>query len=225
MLSPSDRWKSTYPGAHIGVLAMRDVTNPQGRTQLDERREALEAVLRSREGGQNRNELRSHPVLQAYAAYYKRFGKTYHVQLQLESIVFKGKGIPRMGGLVEAMFMAELENLLLTAGHDLDAVAGPLSVEVATGSESYVMLSGEQRSLKPGDMFIRDEQGVLSSVIYGPDSRTRITPATRRVLFTVYAPPGVATEKVRDHLGDLEENVLAFAPRAQVEVDEVIAAG
>jgi hypothetical protein len=28
------------------------------------------------------------------------------------------------------MFMAELENLILTAGHDLDAVARPLQVDV-----------------------------------------------------------------------------------------------
>ena len=63
-------------------------------------------------------------MIQAYAAYYERFNKTYHVQLQLESVALKGKSIPRVSALVEAMFMAELENLLLTAGHDLDVVQG-----------------------------------------------------------------------------------------------------
>ena len=37
-------------------------------------------------------------ILQAYAAYYKQFKKTYHVQLQVESIVLKGKGLPNVRG-------------------------------------------------------------------------------------------------------------------------------
>ena len=89
------------------------------------RRNRLESQLRERFAGQTRGDLDQLPVLQAYAAYYKRFKKTYHVQLQLESIAFKGKPIPSVAALVEAMFMAEVKNMLLTAGHDLDALQLP----------------------------------------------------------------------------------------------------
>ena len=44
--------------------------------------------------------------------------------------------------------------------------------------------------MKPGDMMICDARGIISSIVYGPDQRTRITPKTTRVLFTVYARPG-----------------------------------
>ena len=44
--------------------------------------------------------------------------------------------------------------------------------------------------MQPGDMYIRDHVGVVSSVLYGPDDRTRIVPGTRRVVFCVYAPAG-----------------------------------
>jgi hypothetical protein len=74
-------------------------------------------------------------------------------------------------------------------------------------------------------MFIHDEVGVLSSIIYGPDQRTRIIPATTRVLFTVYAPAGIPEEKVRDHLGELKEFVLAVSPAAEVDHAEVAEAG
>jgi len=40
-------------------------------------------------------------------------------------------------------------------------------------------------------MFIADGQGVISSIVYGPDRRTRITLATRNAVFTVYAPAGI----------------------------------
>ena len=165
--------------------------------------------------------MKSLPVLEAYNAYYRQFKKTYHVQLQLESVVFKGKSIPSVAALVEAIFVAELKNLLLTAGHDLAAAQKPVRVDVAEGSERYIRLNGQEQQLKPGDMMIADAEGVISSVLYGPDQRTRITAGTKQVLFTVYAPPGIGEEAVRAHLEDIRDNVLLVAPQAQVETLKV----
>jgi len=118
------------------------------------------------------------------------------------------------------MFMAELKNLLLTAGHDLEALQMPVKIDVAEGSERYIRLNGQEQKLKPGDMMIADAQGVMSSVLYGPDRRTRITSETRQVIFTVYAPPGIGKQAVCDHLHDIRANVLLFAPNANVELLE-----
>ena len=225
MMIVTDAWKQTYPGAAVGLLAMRDAANPEGHAALDERKAMLEAELRTRFAGYDRVTLRELPVLQAYHAYYKRFEKTYHVQLQLESVVFKGKSIPRVAALVECMFMAELKNQLLTAGHDTDQVDLPVRLDVADGSQRYTMYNGQDQALKPGDMFIADRQGVISSVIYGPDQRTRIRLETRRALFTVYAPPGIGETAVWEHLRDMEANVRLVASEAKVEAMEVITAG
>jgi len=114
--------------------------------------------------------------------------------------------------------MAEMQDLLLTAGHDLDKLQLPLTLDVASGTEAYTLLRGEEQTLKPGDMLIRDQSGVISSIIYGPDQRTQITPDTRNVIFTVYAPPGIGEAGVIDHLEHIKENVFVFAPQAQVEL-------
>ena len=225
MLVASERWEATYPGAFVASLAMSPVTNPESSVQLDVLKEALEAHLRSIFALLNRSQLRSHPLIQPYTAYYKRYDKTYHVQHQLESVIFKGRPISRVAALIQAMFMAELKNMLLTAGHDLQAVRGELDLDVASGTETYVTLSGQRQTLKPNDMFIHDEEGILSSVIYGPDYRSRITSATTRVLFTVYAPVGLGEERVRGHLGDLIGYVLAVSPGAHVEDMQVVNAG
>jgi DNA/RNA-binding domain of Phe-tRNA-synthetase-like protein len=211
-----------YPGAAVGVLAMRDAANPERHPALDARKAELESQLRAR--FRDRAELKALEPIRAYTAYYKRFKKTYHVLLQLESVVLKGKPIPRVAALVEAMFVAELKNLLLTAGHDLDAVQEPVRLDVSDGSEHYVRLNGQEQVLKAGDMMIADAQSVISSVLYGPDRRTRIAPHTRRVLFTVYAPPGIGERAVHEHLHDIEANVVLIAPGAEVEVMEVIGA-
>jgi DNA/RNA-binding domain of Phe-tRNA-synthetase-like protein len=214
-LITTSAWKAAYPGASIGILAMRDVANPAHHGALEERKAALEEELRARFAGYDRAAVKALPVLRAYAAYYRRFKKTYHVQLQLESVALKGKSIPSVAALVEAMFMAELKNQLLTAGHDLDTVETPVWVDVADGRETYIRLNGQEQQLKAGDMLIADQAGILSSVIYGPDRRTQIRPETTHVLFTVYAPPGIDEQIVYQHLRDIRATVLLVAPQAQ----------
>lgn len=216
MLELSESWQATYPGAAIGLLAISEVINPEGHPLLERRRAEVEAQLRSRYAGLERSGLKALPVLKAYAAYYGRFGKTYHLQLQLESVVLKNRPVSKAAALVQAMFMAELDSLLLTAGHDLAALRGKLSAEVASGEETYTLLGGQQQKLKAGDMCIRDQEGILSSVLYGPDLRTRLTPQTTGVLYTVYVPAGVQRPAVMEHLARLEADVLLVAPGAQL---------
>jgi DNA/RNA-binding domain of Phe-tRNA-synthetase-like protein len=225
MFVVSEAFKNAYPTALAGVLAMRGVVNPDSSPALDSRKEDLERDLRARFAGQEAAALKSLPAIQAYNAFYKRFNKTYHVQLQLESVALKGKSIPRVAALVEAMFVAELKNLLLTAGHDLDVVQSPVTLDVADGSQLFTMLNGREQLLKAGDMMISDGQGIISSVLYGPDQRTRIVPATRRVLFTVYAPAGIEEPALRRHLQDIQANVRLVAPDAETELLEVYGAG
>lgn len=200
---------------------MRGVANPERNAALEKRKEALEAKLRAQFEGQSRDEIKAHPIIAAYNAYYKQFRKTYHVQHQLESVALKGRSMPRTAALVEAMFMAELENLLLTAGHDLDVVAPPITIDIAAGSETYVGINDQRQTLKANDMFIADSVGVISSILYGPDRRTMIRPETESVVFTVYAVKDVPTALLAQHLTTLQENVRVIAPQAEVELSEV----
>jgi DNA/RNA-binding domain of Phe-tRNA-synthetase-like protein len=159
-------------------------------------------------------------VLQAYRRYYKAFGQNYHVQMQLESLL-KGKPLAAGAALVEAMFAAEVRNMLLTAGHDLAALQLPVMVDVARGGEEYEVFAGKIRALKQGDMYMRDGRGIISSVVYGPDRRTMMTAATTDVLFAVYAPAGIGGSAVRAHLNEIAANVRLVTPEAAVEAEEV----
>ena len=214
-------WKSAFPDAHAGVLVMREVCNPASHADLEHTKETLMGDLRLRYGGLNRSLLQALPTLQVYAAYYKRFKKTYHVQLQLESILFKGKSIPGVAALVEAMFMAEIKNMLLTAGHDLDTLQLPIRLDVTRGNEVYTRLNGQPQQVKPGDMIISDGQGIMSNIIYGPDQRTQIQSGTRNVAYTTYAPAGIADASITRHLQDIEGYVRMFSPQAQTELLQV----
>jgi DNA/RNA-binding domain of Phe-tRNA-synthetase-like protein len=221
----SPEWEKAYPGAAVGVLALRDVVNPPTHPDLDSGRRMLEAELRQRYAGWDRAAFKTLPSMQAYTDYYRRFDKTYHVLLQLESVVIKGRPIAGPTAAVTAMFMAEIQNLLLTAGHDLDAVREPIGLGISDGRERYVRINGDEQELKEGDMRITDRDGVLSSIVYGPDRRTRITASTRSVLYTVYAPPGIGEAEVGAHLEDLERFVHLFAPQARTVAAQVVRGG
>jgi DNA/RNA-binding domain of Phe-tRNA-synthetase-like protein len=224
MFEVSDRWRKTFPGAHVGVLALNGVANPQSHPALEARKAALVERLRTRFAGQDRRAIDQLPAIQAYNAYLRPFKKSYHVQLQLESVALKGKPIPSVAALVECMFMAELEDHLLTAGHDRDTLALPLRLDAADGSETYTLMRDAPQQLKAGDMFIADGAGIISSIVYGPDRRTRIGPATRNAVFTVYAPAGIGAAAVEAHLATIRGHVEAVAPGAAVAFSEVYAA-
>jgi len=224
LVTLTERWQEAYPGAALGILALNEAANPGYDERFHQTKLAIEAQLRARFAGQDRAAIKALPTIQAYNAYYKKFSKSYHVQLQLESVAFKAKSIPDVACLVEAMFVAELKNWLLTAGHDLDRLVPPLRMDVAAGEEPFASLRGETLHLKAGDMYIADGDGIISTILYGPDERTQIRPETRRALYTVYAPPGVSADLVRLHLEDIRDNVLIFAPQAKTEQLEVYSA-
>lgn len=208
-------------GCLIGFLVMTGIDNLNSGEALEEVRRKLEKELGEEYGRMPRQELkRIHPMA-VYVSYYKKFGYTYHVLSQLESVAH-GKRIPNVSALVEAMFMAELKNMLLTAGHDLEKIKQPLRVNVATGSESYLGINGKSITTTPGDIMIRDGESVISSILKGPDSRTRISAATRQVLFTIYAPEGIPEEMVLRHMNDIEAYVRVFSSSAETQVKRVL---
>jgi DNA/RNA-binding domain of Phe-tRNA-synthetase-like protein len=224
LLTAADRWRLAWPGATVGALLMSGLRNPENDPALAAALDLTAADLRDRHAGATRADLLARSDLGAYAAYYRRFDKTYHVLLQLESVVFKGKPLQARGALVGAMFRAELQDGLLTAGHDADLVSGELTVDVVEAGDVYVGMGGREISAAPGDMCIRDGAGIVSSIVYGPDDRTRLGVATSRAVFTTYAPAGVSDGMVRHHLDSIAETVRIFAPEASIDALEIVSA-
>ena len=117
--------------------------------------------------------------------------------------------------------MAEIKDMLLTSGHDLDVLQLPIWLDVTKGDETYILMRGQPQQVKPGDMLISDGKGIISNIIYGPDQRSQIQPSTRNVLYTTYAPAGIPAQAVMEHLQHIREYVRLFAPYVQTEMLQV----
>jgi DNA/RNA-binding domain of Phe-tRNA-synthetase-like protein len=111
--------------------------------------------------------------------------------------------------------------MLLTAGHDLDSLQLPVRLDGTRGDETYLLMRGQPQQVKPGDMIISDALGILSNIIYGPDQRTQIQPATRNVLYTTYAPAGIPVDSITRHLQDIAGYVRIFSPQAKTDLLQV----
>jgi len=138
---------------------MRGVRNPEQSAALEAAKRRLEEDLRAAATASRHGGLSADRVLRAYVDYYRARGKTYQVKAQRDSVALKGKPIPRRAALVEAMFMAELANLILTAGHDLDAMTPPLRADVTADGDRYILLNGAEAVLERGDMMMPTESG------------------------------------------------------------------
>jgi DNA/RNA-binding domain of Phe-tRNA-synthetase-like protein len=200
------------------------VTNPERSPALDARLGEIEEALRERYQGFDRAMLRASEPFAAYERYYKRFGQTYHVQHQVESVALKGKPIPRRAALVEAAFAEELENGILTAMHDARAIGSVIVTDAAAGGETVELYNGKTVELDAGDMYMRDEIGILTSVVRGPAAYGLVTPETAQVAVCVYAPDDVGAENVTRHLEAIASNMVLVSPGAVVDLFEVISA-
>ena len=223
-ITATDAWHQAHPGGTIGLLELSSIDNSQPVPALEAQKRAIETALRAQYGDFTRPDFLEIPVLRAYKDYYRRFGKTYHVQLQLESIALKGKSLPAVSPLVDANFGAEMETFILAAGHDVAQLEGPVVMDVSGEADHMVQMNGREKALPPGDMIMRDAAGVCCSIIYGQDNRSPITPATSHVLYVAYGPAGVPRAAVEHHLQRIHAHIELFAPQATVEQHNLISA-
>jgi DNA/RNA-binding domain of Phe-tRNA-synthetase-like protein len=223
-ITTTPEWLQAHPGAAIGLLELSGGRNQDPGERLQARKHAVEISLRQRYQGFTRADFLALPVMAAYQHYYKRFQKTYHVLLQVESLVLKGRPLPDVLPLVDANFIAEVGSLVLTAGHDAARLRGPILLDVSREEDAMTQMDGTSRTIRAGDMVMRDSAGICCSIIYGQDDRSPISAETSHVLYVAYAPAGVPVETVESQLQGIEDNIRLFSPDAVVEQSVILSA-
>ena len=220
----TDPFRDAHPGGIIGLLEISGVDNTCPMPELENTKRAIEGRLRETYAGFSRDDFLALPVMDAYHRYYRKFGYTYHVLLQLESVVKKGKSLPSVSPLVDANFAAELDTLILTAGHDVSRLLSPVVMDVAREGDAIIQMNGTQKDIPAGDMLMRDANGVACTILRGQDNRSPIVKHTTHVLYVAYAPDGLTSEQVRAQLDTVEGYIRLIAPECRVEQSELICA-
>jgi len=213
-LTVTEKLKETYPAIQLAALVVHNVQNKDRDERLEKEKKMLEQYIR-----ENFREPEKIKRVEQYNEFYQKFDATFPIEYQIKSIL-NGKEIPSVGCLVEVMFMAELKNCCLTAGHDLDLIEGDLILDLAKGGEIYLKINDEEQKIKEGDIILSDRQGIIASVLYGPDSRTKITPFLKNIIYMTYFIFPIAGRKIISIMDNLV-NYLRIVEGPQVQIEKV----
>ncbi|UWD49470.1 phenylalanine--tRNA ligase beta subunit-related protein [Clostridioides difficile] len=221
MLEISSRTKEIYPNIKFGVMIVNmTYSTPDKENFLLLKNAEIENIIIQNPEYNRKEKIKTEP-LSNYIKYYKKFKKTYPILLQLESLLLKSKGIPNVSIPIQAMFLAELKNLLLTAGHDLDKIESPFKIDLANGEEHFYGIGEREQVLTKDDLFLSDNRGILSSILNGPDNRTQITKETKNILYFVYGPDGISENQIYNHLNDIKDYILSGFPDSKIDLIDV----
>jgi hypothetical protein len=95
--------------------------------------------------------------------------------------VRKDKALPRVAPAVDANFMAQVETLILTAGHDDDKLLGPIVIDVSREGDQMTQMDGAARAIRAGDVIIRDTEGSAARSSTARTSSTASSAGSRSI--------------------------------------------
>ncbi|MFX0207942.1 MAG: hypothetical protein ACFFDT_18295, partial [Candidatus Hodarchaeota archaeon] len=121
--------KKVYPESMFGNLIVKEVPNRKEHEALETRKRELERRIQEDKG-----EIKEFKMIRYYNSYFKTWKKTYTYPIEYQIYTIrKGRQLPQVSVLVDSMFIAELNNMILTSGHDLDTIQGDLAFDIARG--------------------------------------------------------------------------------------------
>ena len=221
----TERLKNRYTAASGGILFIKNIKNSDPGKILEKAKTETEADLVRRFSDIPREELNQNPVLEAYRAYFKKFKKTYHILLQLESVAKKGRSFPAVNPLVDSCFLAELNTFVLSAGHDADLLSSAVQFDLSTDSDDFVQINGTSITLKSDDIIMKSGGKNVCSVIYGQDKSSALSPSTENAFFVSYAPEGVPEKPLIENLDLIEFYVKQFCPASETVLKKIFSFG
>jgi len=218
-ISVSESLKLVYPDLKVGIIIIRDVVNKDFDPTLESKKRDAELFIRN-----NLLDFTNLPRVKSYNRFYKKYDKKFPIEYQLKSII-SGKSIPTISVLVESMFLSELLNQVLVAGHDLNYLEGDLFLDLAQGNEEYTKISGEKQIVKKDDIILKDAKGIIASVLYGPDFRTRVTKHTTSVVYMGYFVYDFSDDEIVRAMRHIGDYVLISNPNAEVDSARIVKFG
>jgi DNA/RNA-binding domain of Phe-tRNA-synthetase-like protein len=180
-----------FPKTRIALIVARDLESGRARPP------ALDAALAEVESEVAmflaERPLAEIPELQVWRSAYKAFGvkKTSYrssVERLLKQIQ-QGRGLPRVGALVDCYNAVSARHRLPIGADDLDKVTGGLAFRRARPEDDFFALGAAPAvddPPKPGEVVYADAEKLLCRRWnWYQDARSATTPATRRAVLTV----------------------------------------
>lgn len=127
-------------------------------------------------------------------SFFEENGFRCPLRQQLNSI--QHKGLPPASPIVQALLFSEMTTGLLMGAQDSSAIRGDLVCDLAAAGERFQGMR-ETVECRPGEIILRDDEGIIATLFQGPDHRTRLKKGTKDVVFFVFSTPGLTVSDVQ----------------------------
>jgi DNA/RNA-binding domain of Phe-tRNA-synthetase-like protein len=192
-LTISDAYRNRFPNLGFGVGTIQDCVFFEKREDFKlYKREHLRKLKRRVTLAQM--EERIH----LYDEFFQEWGYACPLPGHLKRTV--EMGFPIVNLYIDAHIVAEMCQGILMAIQDLDRFRGAWTLDLAREGETFQGVSGKIVICKDGEIALRDGEGIVCSLFQGPDSKTKVDPASKNVVVYVFAAPGIEENPVSDGL-------------------------
>jgi lysyl-tRNA synthetase class 2 len=191
---------------NIGLVAARDVNN---RGEKKEVRRLLEEQQERVRTSYQIESLSQQPKIQAWRKAYSSFGakpKKHKSSVEgLYRMVLKGLELRHINTAVDIYNFISLKHMIPMGGDDLDRVEGDIVLTFARGNETFVPLNSvDSMPVQEGEVIYRDDVDVLCRRWNWREcDKTKMTEATRNILFVAEGLPPFSRTEVQDVVDEL----------------------
>jgi DNA/RNA-binding domain of Phe-tRNA-synthetase-like protein len=176
---------AAYPDYRAGVIVAEDLVNGPS-----DRRSEL-PLLEAGQRWQSLARPADHPHIAAWRAAFSRFGaKPSRYPSSAEALMhraIRGQELPRINRLVDLYNAVSVKHAIPVGGEDLDAIAGPVALTHAAGTEPFDPrddTTSDVEHPRPGEIVWADELGVTCRRWnWRQGRRTQLTPHTTAAYF------------------------------------------
>jgi len=216
-LTVADDVRAAFAQLHIAAVTADGVDNAASWPEVAARLDAVERAGSSI----GEDDLR----IAAWHAAYRRFGTNPRrqrpsVDALTRRLVRTGR-LPRINPLVDAYNLVSVTHVVPAGAFDLDRVEGDIEVRLAAPGDSFTPLGEPDAVEQPhdGEVVYADATGVLTRHWNHRDAdRTKVTPASRRVLIVLEAVDAAHHRTVDAAADDLAALLTPHAKAISVEL-------
>jgi len=194
-------------GTEIGGLSIARASQEVG-AFIGEVEETVRSV-------QKLEDVKNDPIFRAYRDFFWRAGidptKTRPAAEALTRRVLRGRSLPRINTLVDALNGVSLQTKIPFAAFDADLVHGPLDLRFATAGETILPIGHlETVVLSGSEIVISDGEKVVALYPHRDSDETKITEKTRAAIILACGVPGVERTYLRQALETCRRYIVQF---------------
>lgn len=159
--------------------------------------------------------IKEEPVFRAYRDFYWRIGidptKLRPAGEALVRRALGGKPIPKINTLVDTYNLISLKTGVAIGAFDLDKIDGEPHLREAKKGERFLGIGmKDPEILSGGEPVVADRRNLIAIYPYRDSDETKVTEATKNVLFLICGVPGIPAVVLEEVAALTVENVKRF---------------